>query len=106
MAQKSNTQRGGRYVQGGVVDDFTNRLGWWERTVFPKSPTDVPLVLTAKYNKRPDSLAYDLYGKSGLMWFILQYNSISDVNTFVAGLSLILPTRDRLFGELLINKRG
>jgi hypothetical protein len=105
MAQKSNKQSGGRYVQGGATTDLVDRIGWWERKTFPKSPTDVPLVLTTKYNKRADLLAYDLYGKAGLMWFILQYNSISDINKFVAGLELILPTRDRLFRELLKNNR-
>ena len=34
MAQKSNKQNEGRYVQGGTVDDFGSRLGWWERRVF------------------------------------------------------------------------
>lgn len=101
MAQKSNRQNEGRYVQGGVVDDFTNRLGWWERRVFSKSQTDVKLTVMSKYNRRPDLLAYDLYGKAGLQWFILQYNAISDITTFEQGLELILPTRARLFSELL-----
>lgn len=101
MAQKSNKQSEGRYVQGGTVDDFTGRLGWWERKEFKKSSTDVPLILSSKYNKRPDLLAYDLYGKSGLQWFILQYNTISDITTFVQGIRLTLPTRARLFSELL-----
>ncbi len=104
MALKSNRQGEGRYVQGGTVDDFSSRIGWWERTVFVRSPTDVALTLTAEYNKRADKLAFDLYGKAGLQWFILQYNNISDINTFVAGLELVLPTRARLFGELLTDK--
>jgi hypothetical protein len=103
--QKSNTRGTGRYVQGGTTDDFSNRIGWWERKDFPKSSTDVPFVLTTKYNKRPDLLAFDLYGKAGLHWFILQYNAVSDVNTFLAGLPLVLPTKARLFGELLTNNR-
>lgn len=101
MAQKSNTQSEGRYIQGGVTDDLNTRLGWWERKVFPKSPTDVTLTLTARYNRRPDLLAFDLYGKAGLQWFILQYNTISDVTEFGQGTVLIVPTRARLFSELL-----
>jgi len=101
MAQKSNTQTEGRYIQGGYTDDFKTRLGWWERKVFTKSPTDITLTLTARYNKRPDLLAYDLYGKAGLQWFILQYNTISDVTTFGQGLTLTVPTRARLLSEML-----
>lgn len=101
MAQKSNKTQEGRFVQGGTVDDFNTRLGWWERREFSKSPTDVSLTLIAKYNKRPDLLAYDLYGKATLQWFILQYNAISDITTFKQGLTLVLPTKARLFGEIL-----
>lgn len=103
MTQQSNKQPGGRYSQGGKVDDFVDRLGWWERKVFPPSSTDVSLTLTAEYNRRPDVLAYDLYGKAGLQWFILQYNTISDITTFEQGLTIIVPTRARLFNELLSN---
>lgn len=101
MALKSNQQSGGRFVQGGLVDDFVNRLGWWERRVFPTHFSDVTIILPAKYNMRPDLLAYDLYGKANLQWFILQYTSISDITTFVQGLQITLPTRNRLFGQLL-----
>ena len=101
MAQKSNTQAEGRYVQGGRTDDFVTKLGWWERKVFRRSSSDVTLTLTAKYNRRPDLLAYDLYGKAGLQWFILQYNAISDVIEFSQGLKVTVPTRSRLFGEML-----
>jgi len=97
----SSKQAEGRYVQGGVSESIGKRLAWWERRVYAKSPTDVTLVLISKYNRRPDLLAYDLYGKSGLQWFILQYNAISDITTFEQGLTLVLPTRARLFGELL-----
>ena len=98
---KSNYQSGGRFVQGGLVDDFQDRLGWWERRVFPSDTSDVTIILPAKYNMRPDLLAYDLYGKATLQWFILQYSSVSDITTFVQGLELTLPTRSRLLGQLL-----
>ena len=101
MAVKSNKQQEGRYVQGGKVDDYGNRLGWWERRVFPTSDTDVEFTVISRYNRRPDLLAYDLYGKATLQWFILQYNNISDITTFEHGLTITLPTRSRLFSELL-----
>jgi hypothetical protein len=97
----SSKQSEGRYVQGGTTYTIGNRIGWWERRVYKTSPTDVTLTLISKYNKRPDLLAYDLYGKANLQWFILQYNAISDITTFQQGLQLVLPTRSRLFSELL-----
>lgn len=102
MASTNSSKQGeGRYVQGGTVTNVGKRLSWWERRVYASSPTDVKLTLIAKYNRRPDLLAYDLYGKSNLQWFILQYNTISDITTFEQGLQLVLPTRSRLFSELL-----
>jgi len=100
--QRSDQQRGGRMVQGGVVELKGNRIGWWERAVFTKSPTDIPYTITAKYAHRPDLLAFDLYGRATLQWFIMQYNTVSDLyGDFNEGTVILLPTRSRLFGELL-----
>lgn len=99
---RSDQQRNTRYSQGGTTEVISQRLGWWERKIFPKSPMDVTLVITRKYAYRPDVMAYDMYGKATLAWFILQYNNISDINIdFAEGITIVLPTRDRLFGELL-----
>lgn len=99
--QKSNKQLNSRYSKGGKTDDFGKRLGWWERRVFSTSSTDVTMSLVSKYNRRPDLLAFDLYGKATLGWFILQYNAISDITTFERGLQIVVPTRSRLFMEML-----
>jgi hypothetical protein len=100
--QRSDQQRGGRYVQGGTTTVKGNRIAWWERKVFAKSPTDIVYTISAKYANRPDLLAYDMYGKSTLQWFIMQYNAISDVyEDFNEGTVILLPDRGRLFSELL-----
>lgn len=99
---RSDQQRGGRMVQGGSVDLIGNRLGWWERKLLPRSPTDITYTITAKYAHRPDLLAYDLYGRASLQWFVMQYNNVVDLyDDFGEGVEVILPTRARLFGELL-----
>lgn len=86
----------GRYVSGGRVEKVSNRLGWWERKIFPSSVDDVNYVLVSRYNQRPDLLAYDAYGYSHLAWFILQYNNIINIHEeFVTGSTIILPTRTR-----------
>lgn len=100
--KRSDQQRGGRYVQGGSVTLNGDRLGWWERAIYTTSPTDIPYVITARYARRPDLLAYDVYGQANLQWFILQYNSVTDLNEdFIVGVEIMLPTKARLFGELL-----
>lgn len=100
--QRSDQQSGGRYVQGGTVDVKGNKLGWWEREIFTRSPTDITYTISAKYACRPDLLAYDLYGRSTLQWFVMQYNHVSDVfEDFKEGTTIVLPTRARLYGELL-----
>lgn len=99
---RSDLQRNSRYAVGGTSTIVGDRIGWWERTIFPTSPLDVEITVTRKYVGRPSKLAYDLYGKDGLMWFVLQYNNIIDITTdFAEGTVLILPTKARLFGELL-----
>lgn len=100
--QRSDQQRSGRYVQGGSVEVVGKRLGWWERKVFPKAASDVEYTVTRKYAGRPDLLAFDLYGQATLQWFVMQYNTISDLNEdFTEGTVITLPTKARLFSELL-----
>jgi hypothetical protein len=100
--QRSDQQRGSRYSKGGISEIKGNRLAWWERKVFPRSHADIPLTISAQYHLRPDLLAAALYGRDSLQWFILQYNNINDIHTeFVQGAVIVLPTRARLFGELL-----
>ena len=106
MAQRSDRQDSGRYLQGGAVASYPQRIGWWERKVMPTAVSDVTFVLTPKYSKRPDLLAYDMYGTARLMWFVLQYNTIVDINTeFVTGSSILLPLSSRVFTELLAKEQ-
>lgn len=99
----SNDQRLGRYWGGGYTTVKGNRLGWWERTIFKTDPSDVSFELIQKYNLRPDLVAFDMYGRSDLQWFVMQYNNISDVTVeFVTGTTIVLPTRARLLGGMLV----
>lgn len=99
---RSDQQSLCRYSVGGKTEYYGGKIHWWERKDMPQSDTDVPFTIPVKYAGRPDKLAYDVYGSARLMWAILQYNNIIDVNTeFVAGASIMLPTSSRMFGELL-----
>lgn len=99
---KSNYSKKGRYSYGGSTVDYGNRLGWWERNILPKSETDINVIITPKYAKRPDLVAYDMYGSPQLQWLVLQYNNIIDVSTeMMEGKTLVLPTKERVLTELL-----
>lgn len=100
--RKSNINGKTRYSYGGGTVDVGTRLGWWERIVFPTSNTDIPVLITGKYHKRPDLVAYDYFGTTSLMWLVLQYNHILDVNTeFVDGVEITLPQKSRVFADFL-----
>lgn len=104
MAFARSDQIQTRYSRGGKVDVVGKRLGFWEPKPFVRSQTDIPYRISPRYHLRPDLLAADLYGNDTLMWFILQYNSIVDIHTeFVQGSMIILPTRTRMYTELLSN---
>lgn len=97
-----------RYVQGGTTDVYPNRLGWWERSA-PVFSTDDTMIdaLPPKYNRRPDLLAYDLYGKAVFAWVVLWYNTIVDVNTeFVTGATIRCPSSAQLFSSILTSQTG
>lgn len=102
MAQRSDRQNQGRYIQGGSVESFPKRIGWWERKPMAFTDSDVDYDIIPKYNKRPDLLAFDLYGSARLMWLVLQFNTIIDINTeFITGRKIRLPLRSRVYSELL-----
>jgi len=109
MARLTNSaeQSKSRYVQGGRVDRFQNRLGWWERFPLPRSSDDITFPITRQFDRRPDLVAFQVYGQVSLMWLVLQYNSIVDINTeFIAGKSIILPTFERTQTQILTKSVG
>ena len=107
MAHNNNTnsslfRRKSRYLKGGAVEDNTHRIGWWERVIFPQDDSDVTYTIDNRSAKRPDLIAYDVYGDPKLMWIVLQYNNIIDINTeLLAGRDITIPSKDRVFSSIL-----
>lgn len=99
MASRNSTEsRDSRYTQGGETERYEERLGWWERDLesFPESSDDVFVTIGPAYDKRPDKMASDLYGRPTMMWIILQYNTIVDINEeFRAGKRIRIPEPSR-----------
>lgn len=92
-----------RYVQGGTTDEFTRRLGWWERRVFLPRVDDFRYTILSSENKRPDLVARKFYGTESYMWLVLQFNNIVDIEEeFKAGQQIILPTEKRVFEQIAV----
>ena len=110
MAVRNSVQnRESRYVQGGDTDVFENRLGWWERDIatFVPDSTDIILTIGPQYDRRPDKLAFQLYGRANLQWLVLQYNSIVDINEeFIAGKEIRVPDPSRASLGFLNKRTG
>ncbi len=106
-ATNASEVKTGRYTQGGLVDRYNRRLGWWERFPMDRSTDDIRFVITKQYENRPDLVAYAVYEKSTLAWLVLQYNNIVDINTeFVTGKVLTLPTPQRAQTNILSQRTG
>jgi hypothetical protein len=102
MKKTSITEKNTRYLKGGETAVVGDKLGWWSRRDLAQSPDDTIVTIGPKYHQLPHLLAADVYGKSDLMWLILQYNNIVDVTTeFVAGAQIRLPLPRRVMQGLL-----
>ena len=66
-------------------------------------PSDTPIVVSPKFNQRPDLLANDLYGQPDLWWIFSMRNPnqlIDPIYDLVTDLEILVPTRQRLFSLL------
>lgn len=96
-----------RYVQGGTTTTFPRRLGWWERRDIPQRDDDIFVTVTSRQEFRPDLIAYDIYGDAELMWLVLQYNTIVDLNLeLTQGTEIRLPSRERVSLSILTQSTG
>ena len=103
MAKTSSVnKRNTRYVQGGTTTTYPQRLGWWNRLVMEEGDDDIVYTITSRQDRRPDLIAYDVYGKQELGWLVLQFNNIVDLNLELrAGTDIRLPSPDRVFFDML-----
>jgi len=96
-----------RQVQGGLTDVYPTRQGWWERYPMEFKDDDIRYTIPPAFSKRPDKIAYAIYGRATYSWVVLQYNSIVDVNLeLVTGKEIRLPTLERLTFDILNKQTG
>ena len=104
--KSSVLKRRSRYIQGGDTVVNKKKLGWWERDIDIERDdvTDIQVYIEPKYEGRADLIAYSVYGDPTLEWLVLQYNNIVDtVEELVVGVTITIPSRDRVFFEILTN---
>lgn len=102
--KSSGLKRYSRYVQGGQTDYKTNRIGFWDRDVSKFSGNIEDIVINSlplQYVGRPDLMAFDYYGRADLAWIILIYNNIVDLDEFAAGIQIVIPSRNYVYGTIL-----
>jgi len=88
------------YYSTAVTDNYLDIL---TPRPIDKKPDDYLYVLEKKYEHRPDLLAHELYGDSGLWWVFMARNPnvIEDpIFDFVSGISIFLPKKDTLTENL------
>lgn len=74
-------------------------LGVMVNRPIPKLVDDISFTINETYNLRPDLLAYDLYGDSGLWWVFAQRNPnslVDPLGDFVLGTTIYLPKKATL----------
>lgn len=84
---------------------LTPQSSWYlgnyvHRKIAPASD-DTPLVLSADFTHRPDTLSNKLYGTPAYYWVFMarNLNVIRDpIWDFVPGIEIYVPSRDRLRG--------
>lgn len=103
----SVNKRHSRYVQGGTTITHPRRLGWWNRLTMKADDDDIFHTITNRQDRRPDLIALDIYNKQELLWIVLQFNNIADINLELrAGTRIRLPTPDRVFFDMLNRPTG
>ena len=107
--RKSTNSAKSRYTQGGETEVFEQRLGWWERDLetLKEADNDLFVTIDSKYDRRPDLFAADYFGSALLMWVVLQFNNIVDINEeFLAGKTIRMPTQERALFDFLNKNTG
>lgn len=90
------------YYNTGVFGNFLDII---EYTAVSQQPDDVLYVIDKVYEFRPDLLAFDLYGDTGLWWVFRSRNpnSIDDpIFDFRSGVTIYIPKKETLVADLRI----
>jgi hypothetical protein len=85
------------------TSNFGNFLDVLSYRSITANPEDVVYSIDNVYQYRPDLLAYDLYGDSGLWWVFLARNpnTLNDpIWDFTVGKTIYIPKKENLVADL------
>lgn len=88
------------YATTGVFGQFLDLIDFRPIT---KKPDDAEYIIDKVYKYRPDMLAFDLYGNSGLWWVFIARNPnvLKDpVFGFKPGVTIYIPKKSTLVSDL------
>jgi hypothetical protein len=87
------------YFQTNQVTNYVQYLGYWSGQYISPQSTDSLYEIPNAYKNRPDLLSYELYQTSMLWWVFALRNPnqlIDPVWDFIPGLTIYVPSKDRL----------
>lgn len=82
---------------------FVKYLGYYSAQPISEDPTDEEIVITPKYNERPDLLSNELYGTPDLWWIFTLRNPdiLNDpIYDFVTDAIIFAPSKSRAYSIL------
>lgn len=84
--------------QTPIVNGYTSS---YEPPITPDFTKTTEFTITQRFNKRPDLLAYELYGDADYWWIFTIYNRnqiLDPINDFTTGIKILIPTRNFISG--------
>jgi len=81
-----------------IVNGYT---AIYEPPIIPDFTQTEIFEINQKYVRRPDLLAYDLYGESDFWWVFALFNKntiVNPINDFTLGKKILIPTRNFVAG--------
>jgi hypothetical protein len=81
-----------------VVNGYTEI---YEPPLTPNFSQTEVFEITQRFHRRPDLLAYELYGESKFWWIFTMYNRntiLDPINDFTIGKKILIPTRNFVAG--------
>jgi hypothetical protein len=88
-----------QYAKTRIINDYLDVL---KLPRISSRSDDEYYTIENKYDKRPDLLAYDLYGSTRLWWvFIVRNMDLFEdpIDDFTAGTIIRLPSNDAIAGQ-------
>jgi len=91
--------RGTNLYKNTKITDFY--LDIWSPIFVREGVLDASMVITAKYDRRPDLLSFDVYGTPKFWWVFMMRNKdiiFDPINDFVPGVEIRIPSLSNVSG--------